>query len=112
MCGDVILETALPLPLVARGKVRDIYDLGDRLLFLATDRISAFDCILGSGIPCKGQVLTQMSLFWFDFLKEVVPSHLVTGDFDLFPPELRPDRAEVEGRSMLVSKARMLPAHC
>ena len=60
-----------------RGKVRDIYDLGDSLLFIATDRISAFDCILGSGIPCKGRVLTQTSLFWFDFLREFVPSHVL-----------------------------------
>ncbi|MBV9404101.1 MAG: phosphoribosylaminoimidazolesuccinocarboxamide synthase, partial [Acidobacteriaceae bacterium] len=70
MCQDeVIVETKLPLPLRARGKVRDIYDLGDSLLFVASDRISAFDCILPSGIPCKGRVLTQMSLFWFEFLK-------------------------------------------
>ncbi len=71
MCPDeVLLETKLPLTLKARGKVRDIYDLGDSLLFIASDRISAFDCVLGSGIPCKGRVLTQMSLFWFDFLKD------------------------------------------
>ena len=112
MCGDVILESALPLPLIARGKVRDIYDLGDRLLFLATDRISAFDCILGSGIPCKGRVLTQMSVFWFDFLKEVVPSHVVTSEFAAFPPELGVHRLEAEGRSMIVNKARMIPVEC
>ena len=71
MCQDgIVLETKLPLPLRARGKVRDIYDLGETLLFLASDRISAFDCVLASGIPCKGRLLTQMSLFWFDFLRE------------------------------------------
>ena len=79
MCGDeVLLESKLSLPLVGRGKVRDMYDFGDSLLFVATDRISAFDCILGSGIPCKGRVLNQMSLFWFDFLRDVVPSHVIT----------------------------------
>lgn len=112
MCQDeVLLQSKLSLPLAARGKVRDIYDLGDSLLFVATDRISAFDCVLGSGIPCKGRVLTQLSLFWFDFLKDVVPSHLITAN-----PEKYPRRASrhpsVRGRSMLVKKAEMLPVEC
>lgn len=113
MCTDeVLLETSLPLPLRTRGKVRDIYDLGDRLLFIASDRISAFDCILGSGIPCKGRVLTQTSLFWFDFLQDTIPSHLLTADAGTYPEELRGYRKLLEGRSMLVKKARMVEVEC
>ncbi|MBV8827767.1 MAG: phosphoribosylaminoimidazolesuccinocarboxamide synthase [Acidobacteriaceae bacterium] len=113
MCrDDVVLETSLPLPLTGRGKVRDIYDLGRDLLFIATDRISAFDCILGSGIPCKGRVLTQMSVFWFDFLRPIVPSHLRSAEFIEFPEQLKPFRSSLEGRSMLVRKAKMIPAEC
>jgi phosphoribosylaminoimidazole-succinocarboxamide synthase len=112
MCQDeVLLQSKLSLPLAGRGKVRDIYDLGDRLLFVASDRISAFDCVLGSGIPCKGRVLTQLSLFWFEFLKDVVPSHLITADMDKYPR--RGSRhPSVRGRSMLVKKAEMLPVEC
>ena len=109
---DVVLETDLPLPLRARGKVRDIYESGGGLLFIASDRISAFDCVLGSGIPCKGRVLTQMSVFWFDFLRDAIPSHLITSDVDRYPPELTPFRGLLEGRSMLVRKADMLPVEC
>jgi phosphoribosylaminoimidazole-succinocarboxamide synthase len=114
MCPDaVILETSLPLPLLARGKVRDIYQIDNSsLLFIASDRISAFDCILGSGIPCKGRVLTQMSLFWFDLLREIVPSHLVTAEIAAYPHELAPFRSEIEGRSMIVKKAEMIPVEC
>ena len=113
MCqDDVLLETKLPLPLRARGKVRDIYDLEDKLLFIASDRISAFDCILGSGIPCKGRVLTQMSLFWFDFLKDTIPSHLLTADFAAYPKRLQRFRKSIEGRSMLVRKAEMIEVEC
>ncbi|MBV8572044.1 MAG: phosphoribosylaminoimidazolesuccinocarboxamide synthase, partial [Acidobacteriaceae bacterium] len=113
MCReDVVLETDLPLPLRARGKVRDIYESGGGLLFIASDRISAFDCVLGSGIPCKGRVLTQMSVFWFDFLRDAIPSHLITSDVDRYPPELAPFRRLLEGRSMLVRKADMLPVEC
>ncbi|MBV9759575.1 MAG: phosphoribosylaminoimidazolesuccinocarboxamide synthase [Acidobacteriaceae bacterium] len=112
-CQDpVLLETKLPLPLLARGKVRDIYDLGENLLFIATDRISAFDCILGSGIPCKGRILTQMSLFWFEFLKPAVRSHLVAASFDRYPRKLARRRALLEGRSMLVRKAQMIQVEC
>src|SRR5580704_4219366 len=111
--NHVLLESNLsPLPLLARGKVRDIYDLGDQLLFLATDRISAFDCILGSGIPSKGRVLTQTSLFWFDFLAPILPNHVITADVDQYPQALRPHRSVLEGRSMLVKKARMIPIEC
>jgi phosphoribosylaminoimidazole-succinocarboxamide synthase len=108
----VLLESKIDLPLVGRGKVRDIYDAGESLLFIATDRISAFDCVLGSAIPGKGKVLTQISLFWFDYLKEVVPSHVLTGDVSQFPAALQGYRAELEGRSMLVKKARMIPVEC
>ncbi len=113
MCQDeVLLETKLPLPLRARGKVRDIYDWNGSLLFVASDRISAFDCVLASGIPCKGRVLTQMSLFWFDFLKDLVPGHLLTADVAQYPPKIAGYRNILEGRSMLVKKAEMLPVEC
>ena len=112
MCQDeILLESQLSLPLLGRGKVRDLYDLGDQLLFVATDRISAFDCILGSGIPCKGRVLTQMSLFWFDFLKDIVPSHLITADMQQYPAEIMREKS-LEGRSMLVKKAAMVQVEC
>lgn len=113
MCRDqVLLETKLSLPLVRRGKVRDIYDLGDNLLFVASDRISAFDCILPNGIPCKGRVLTQMSLFWFEFLKDRVPSHVLTADVREYPKKLARQRRTLDGRSMLVKKAEMIELEC
>ena len=113
MCSEpVVLETELPLPLIARGKVRDIYDAGERLLFVASDRISAFDCILGSGIPCKGRVLTQMSLFWFEFLRDVTPNHLATAEMSEYPAELKAHSEVLNGRSMLVKKAQMIPVEC
>jgi phosphoribosylaminoimidazole-succinocarboxamide synthase len=113
MCDDrILLETKIDLPLVRRGKVRDIYDAGDNLLFVATDRISAFDCILGSGIPCKGRVLTQISLFWFDYLRHIVPSYIVSGDIDQFPASLRQFRSSLEGRALLVRKADMIEIEC
>ncbi len=109
---DVVLETNLPFPMVGRGKVRDIFDIGGALLFVASDRISAFDCVLGTGIPCKGRVLTQMSLFWFEFLRDTVPSHLLTASADEYPSELATAGALLNGRSMLVKKARMIPIEC
>jgi phosphoribosylaminoimidazole-succinocarboxamide synthase len=113
MCKDpVLLETTLDVPLMRRGKVRDIYNVGDSLLFIATDRISAFDCILASGIPCKGRVLTQTSLFWFDLLKEFVPSHILTADVAEYPEQLGIYKTMLEGRSMLVQKARMIDIEC
>ena len=113
MCQEpILLETKLPLPLKARGKVRDIYDLGEKLLFIATDRISAFDCVLASGIPCKGRILTQMSLFWFDFLKPVIPSHFVTASAAEFPKRLVRHRKALSGRSMVVKKAEMIQVEC
>jgi len=114
MTDHVLLETHLPgVELAARGKVRDIYRAGeDLLLIVATDRISAFDYILASGIPRKGEVLTQLSLFWFDFLKDVVRTHLVTADVSRYPEPLPRYRDQLEGRSMLVRRARMLEVEC
>ena len=113
MCRDpVLLDTKLPFPLRARGKVRDVYDLGDTLLFVATDRISAFDCILGSGIPCKGRVLTQMSVFWFDFLRDTIDSHLVTAEFREYPRSIARSARIIAGRSMIVKKADMIEVEC
>ena len=113
MCQDeVLLETKLPLTLAGRGKVRDIYHLGEHLLFIASDRISAFDCVLGSGIPCKGQVLTQMSLFWFEFLRDMIATHLLTANVDQYPEELAPYRQMLRGRSMLVKRAQMIQVEC
>jgi phosphoribosylaminoimidazole-succinocarboxamide synthase len=100
------------LQLFARGKVRDLYAVGDLLLMVATDRISAFDYVLATGIPGKGRVLTQISLFWFDYLSDLVPNHLVTADAEKYPAELKPYQDELRDRSMLVNRARMFPAEC
>lgn len=109
-----LLETHLgSLSPTARGKVRDIFSLGEKeLLFVATDRISAFDHVLGSGIPDKGRILTQLSLFWFDFLKDTVKNHVVTADVDRFPSQLAPYRDQLSGRSMVVRRAEMFPVEC
>ena len=96
---------------IASGKVRDIYDLGEHLLLVASDRISAFDCILPTAIAHKGEVLTQLSSFWFKKLN-FLPNHIVSTDFDEFPKELRPFRAQLAGRSMVVKKAQPLPVEC
>src|SRR5438128_4570850 len=97
-----------------QGKVRDIYDFGDRLLIVATDRISAFDYVLGSGIPDKGKVLTQMSAFWFEMIaaKGMTPHHLISIDVNDFPAECQPHRETLRGRSMLVRKTDPLPVEC
>jgi phosphoribosylaminoimidazole-succinocarboxamide synthase len=109
----VLTSTSLPgVTRVASGKVRDVYRVGDDLVIVATDRISAFDCILPQGIPGKGRVLTQMSVFWFDFLRGVVPNHLITVDPDRWPEGLRPYRDQLEGRSMIVKRCRMEPIEC
>lgn len=111
-CG-VLLETDLPtLKLHKRGKVRDIYDLGDSLLIVATDRISAFDVILPTGIPDKGRVLTALSRFWFDRTRDLVPNHLITTEVEELPEGCRPHREILAGRSMLVRKADPLPLEC
>ncbi len=95
-----------------RGKVRDIYDLGDKLLIVATDRISCFDVILPTVIPGKGEVLTALSLFWFEFSRDIIPNHLITADVDNFPPELLRYRESLAGRSMLVNKTRPIAVEC
>ncbi len=113
---QALLQTDLgPLPLVARGKVRDIYALSHstkELLFVATDRISAFDHVLASGIPDKGAILTQLSLFWFEFLNTVVPNHLLSANANHFPDELQPYLDQLSSRSMLVKRAKMFPIEC
>jgi phosphoribosylaminoimidazole-succinocarboxamide synthase len=112
--SQALIQTDLgSLPLTARGKVRDIYALSaDQLLFVASDRISAFDHVLGSGIPFKGRILTRLSLFWFDLLQPIVPNHLITADTAQFPSELQPFLDQLEGRSMLVKRAKMFPVEC
>ena len=110
---QVLLHTDFPgLPLHASGKVRDVYALNGNLVFVATDRISAFDYVLATGIPHKGRVLTQLSIFWFDFLKKIVPNHLVTADVSKYPAALQSYRDQLEGRSMLVAKADMVAVEC
>jgi phosphoribosylaminoimidazole-succinocarboxamide synthase len=99
-------------PLLGRGKVRDLYAVDEHLLLVATDRISAFDHVLGTGIPGKGKILTQISLFWFDLLKELVPNHLITAEVSEFPASLRPYADQLVGRSMLVKRAEMFPVEC
>lgn len=109
----VLLQTDFPeLTLHARGKVRDLYSLNGQLLFVATDRISAFDYVLASGIPEKGRVLTQLSLFWFDFLKSTVNNHLITANVADYPEALRVHAAQLRGRSMLVTQAQMIDIEC
>ncbi len=100
------------LTLKGRGKVRDIYDLGDRLLIVATDRISAFDVVMPNPIPDKGKILTQLSKFWFDLTKEIVPNHVVSTEVEDYPKECRPYLEMLKDRSMLVRKAEVLPVEC
>ncbi|MBD3332401.1 phosphoribosylaminoimidazolesuccinocarboxamide synthase [candidate division GN15 bacterium] len=110
---DVVMQTDIKeYPLFNRGKVRDIYDLGDSLLFVASDRISAFDVVMPNGIPGKGKVLTAMSLFWFDFLKDIVDNHLITADLNEYPEPLKKYSDQLEGRSMIVTKADRVNAEC
>ena len=110
----VLRETSLPgVKLHSRGKVRDIYEVaGDRLLIVATDRLSAFDVVMAEGIPEKGHVLTQLSCFWFDFFRGEVANHFLTASIDDFPPEVRPFANQLEGRSMLVQRAKPFPIEC
>ena len=109
----VLLKTELSeVKLHARGKVRDIYDLGEYFLIVATDRLSAFDVVLPTAIPNKGKVLTQMSAFWFDFFKDFVPNHVVSTKADQYPKQFERFRDQLEGRSMLVKKAKVFPVEC
>lgn len=108
-----ITETRLDgVELIKRGKVRDVYAVDDKLLIVATDRISAFDVVLPNAIPCKGVVLTALSLFWFDFLKGVVRNHLITADVEQYPERLSGFRPSLDGRSMLVARAEVVPFEC
>ncbi len=110
MSQGIVLQTAIPGLPVRRGKVRDVYDLGDRLLLVSTDRISAFDWVLPSGIPDKGRVLTQLSAFWFELLKE--PNHLITTDVDAMGLPPGTNTAELAGRTCLVRKTEVVPIEC
>lgn len=111
--SDIVLETNMPgLKLVNRGKVRDIYDLGEHLLIVTSDRLSAFDVIMNEGIPKKGQVLNQFSIFWFNRMSDIVPNHIVATDIKDYPEETHIYRDQIEGRSMLVKKAKPLPVEC
>jgi phosphoribosylaminoimidazole-succinocarboxamide synthase len=114
LLDTVLLRTDIPeLELYASGKVRDVYRVdNEHLLFIATDRISAFDYVLATGIPNKGKVLTQLSLFWFDLLRDIVPNHLVTADVERYPAVLHPYKEQLRGRSMLVVRADMVAIEC
>jgi len=114
LLDPVLLQTDFPdLQLHASGKVRDVYELdADRLLFVATDRISAFDYVLATGIPNKGRVLSQISLFWFDFLSDIVPHHVITADVAHYPQPLQKYADQLRGRSMVVQRAQMFPVEC
>src|SRR5690242_17441484 len=113
MHDSIVLDTNLSgLTLARRGKVRDVYDLGDTLLIVASDRISAFDYVLGSGIPDKGKVLTQLSAFWFEYTRDIVANHVIETDAARFPPELRRHADIVSGRSMLVRKTDPVQIEC
>jgi len=111
---NVVLETHLSgVKLLSRGKVRDVYETSDnRLLIVATDRLSAFDVVMREGIPDKGRVLTQLSRFWFEFIGKAIPHHFLTAQVSEYPSELQPYREQLEGRSMLVEKARPFPIEC
>src|SRR5690349_7721039 len=107
--ATALLQSDLPFP-VRRGKVRDVYDLGGSLLIVASDRISAFDCIMPNGIPDKGKILTALSLFWFEKLRQLdVPLHLIASDVAQYPADLQPYSSQLTGRSMLVKKASVIP---
>ena len=109
--NHALLSTDLPgVKLVNRGKVRDVYDLGDALLFVATDRLSAFDVVMPNGIPRKGEVLTKVSLFWFEYLKGI-PNHLISADVSS-RPELKPYAADLQGRAIIVRRAKIFPVEC
>ncbi len=111
---SLLIESHLPgVKLLRRGKVRDVYEITpNQLLMVATDRVSAFDVILGSGIPDKGRVLTQLSLFWFEFLRDVVPNHVISADVNEFPEPLQQFRDQLEGRSMFIHLAKMVDVEC
>src|SRR3954467_13361646 len=109
--GGALLQSELPFP-VRRGKVRDVYDLGRELLIVASDRISAFDCVMPNGIPDKGKILTALSLFWFRKFGDELKSHLLSSFLKDFPPQVQPFAQQLRGRSMLVKKADVIPIEC
>ena len=111
MPRHAVTRTDLPFPLARRGKVRDVYDLGDAYLFVATDRISAFDVVLSPGVPDKGTILTQISNFWFQFFEDEVPNHVLGADFERFPDTIR-RHEELRGRSLVVKKCAVIPIEC
>jgi phosphoribosylaminoimidazole-succinocarboxamide synthase len=112
MPSPVMLRADLPLPLYSSGKVRDTFDLGDRLLMIASDRISAFDCVLPNGVPDKGRVLTQLSAFWFQRLSDIIPNHLISVDVSDLPEVVSAQRDALDGRFMIVKKAQRLDFEC
>ena len=111
--SDVLLNIELPgIKHFKKGKVRDVFDLGDELLLVASDRISAFDVVMPNGIPDKGRILTQISLFWFEFTRGIVPNHFITSNVDEYPAELKKYRNILEGRSMIGKKTKVIPVEC
>lgn len=109
----VVLETNLEgIKLFKKGKVRDVYDLKDKLLIVSTDRVSAFDVVLPEGIPDKGRILTELSCFWFNFTADIIKNHLITNDITLYPEELKKYSSILQNRSMLVKKTKLLPVEC
>ncbi len=113
MAKEPLLKTRFPdLELFKRGKVRDVYDLGDKLLVVSTDRISCFDVVLPTGIPYKGEILTQFSLFWFELTKDIIVNHFISAGIPDYPKELHKYADDLKGRSMLVKKAKTIPVEC
>ncbi len=113
MKNDVLLKTDFPdLKLFRRGKVRDVYDLGDALLVVSTDRISCFDVVLNDGIPDKGKILTALSVYWFGLLEDIIPNHFITASVDDYPAAVRKYSEQLRGRSMLVKKCKGFPVEC
>lgn len=113
MVAGTLLNTDFPkLKLYAKGKVRDIYEVGDNLLLVSTDRLSAFDVIMNQGIPYKGMVLTKISEFWFNFTKDIIPNHLISTDVNKYPDECKEYAADLKNRSMLIKKAKVVPIEC
>ena len=107
-----ILKTKLPFPIFRSGKVRDVYEVGSKLLIVATDRISAFDCVMPQGIPDKGTILTQVANYWFNSTADIMPNHLIATDVEDYPAELSPFAEELRGRSILVTRTKPLPIEC
>src|SRR3990167_1217565 len=111
--NQVLLDINLPgIKLFKKGKVRNVFDLGDSLLLVASDRISAFDSVMPNGIPDKGAILTQISLFWFDFTKNIIKNHIIESDVEKFPKELQPFKEKLTKRSIIGKKAKLIPVEC